>query len=242
MKRTVVYLLATALFLSACIPALPSLGQPEDAPAVDVQATDAALAETLAVETLNALPTPTLEPATDTPEPTATYTITTAATKTATATTDPIVALTETLTVNPDASAPATGTVATSTVVTGTAPTPTATVTGTPPTATQSATPTPTETLYARFYGTLPPSIPYGKVKLVNKSKAEVYISMHCTTIDGYTTIIEYPVESRLRVSAPAGKYTYVAWVGGRQFQGWFGLGKKGEVEITFTKDKVTIK
>ena len=64
MKRTVVYLLSMALFLSACIPALPSLGQPEEAPAVDVQATDAALAETLAVETLNALPTPTLEPAT----------------------------------------------------------------------------------------------------------------------------------------------------------------------------------
>ena len=72
MKRIVVYLLATALFLSACIPALPSLQQPADAPAVDVQATDAALAATLAVETLNALPTPTLEPATDTPEPTVT--------------------------------------------------------------------------------------------------------------------------------------------------------------------------
>ena len=47
MKRTVVYLLATALFLSGCIPALPSLQQPEEAPAVDVQATDAALALTL---------------------------------------------------------------------------------------------------------------------------------------------------------------------------------------------------
>ena len=236
MKRTVVYLLATALFLSACIPALPSLQQPADSPAVDVQATDAALAATLAVETLNALPTPTLEPATDTPEPTATYTETATATETATvtetATTDPNATATETLTPNPNASATATG-------ITFTA---TATVTGTPPTATKSATPTATETLYARFYGTLPPSIPYGKVKLINKSKAEVYISMNCTTVDGYTTIIEYPVSGTMRVSAPTGTYTYVAWAGGRQFQGWFGLGKKSEVEITFNKDKVTIK
>ncbi len=225
MKRTVVYLLATALFLSGCIPALPSLQQPGEAPAVDVQATDAALALTLAVETLNALPTPTLEPATDTPEPTATNTI--PATETATET-----AVTETLTPDPNATVALTETAFTSSVTT----------TGTPATATKPATPTATETLYARFYGTLPPSIPYGKVKLINKSKAEVYISMHCTTVDGYTTIVEYPVDGRMRVSAPAGKYTYVAWVGGRQFQGWFGLGKNGEIEITFNKDKVTVK
>jgi hypothetical protein len=225
MKRTVVYLLATALFLNACIPALPALQQPESAPAVDVQATDAAIAETLAVETLNALPTPTLEPATDTPEPTATFTQTATATETSTAT-----------------AATSTGTVETTTALTGTAFTATSTVTGTPPTATQSTTPSATETLHARFYGTLPPAIPFGKVRLINKSKAEVYISMKCTTVDGYTTIIEYPVYGRMRVSAPAGRYTYVAWVGGRQFQGWFGLGKGSEIEITFNKDKVTVK
>jgi hypothetical protein len=230
MKRTAVYLLATALFLSACIPALPALQQPEEAPAVDMQATDAALAATLAVETLNALPTPTLEPATDTPEPTATNTI--PAIDTATETSDLEIAVTESLTFDPNATAVATGTIYTAMVTT----------TGTPATATKPATPTATETLYARFYGTLPPSIPYGKVRLINKAKAEVYISMHCTTVDGYTTIVEYPVDGRMRVSAPAGKYTYVAWVGGRQFQGWFGLGKGSEIEITFNKDKVTVK
>lgn len=233
MKRTVVYLLAMVLFLSACN-ALPSIQLPDSAPAVDVQATDAAMAETLAVETLNALPTPTLEPATDTPEPTSTFTQTATVTETSTAT--------ETLTPDPNITITATGTIETTTALTGTAYTATNTVTGTPPTATQSTTPSATETLYARFYGTLPPAIPYGKVKLINKSKAEVYISMDCTTVDGYHTIIEYPVPGRLRVSAPAGKYTYVAWVGGRQFQGWFGLGKRGEIEITFNKDKVTIK
>ena len=223
MKRTVTIALAMAFLLSACvIPGLPSLQQPTtEAPVVDVQATDAALAATLAVETLNALPTPTLEPATDTPEPTFTDTEAPTATETVTETAvpDPNITVTET----------------------GTAFTSTATITGTPPTATQSVV-TATETLYARFFGTLPPAIPYGKIRLINRAKAEVYISMDCTTIDGYRTIIEYPVFGRMNVSAPLGSYTYVAWVGGRDFQGWFRLGKGDSLEITFEKDKVTIK
>jgi len=113
-------------------------------------------------------------------------------------------------------------------------------VTGTLPTATQFIV-TATETLHPRFFGTLPPALPSGKVKLINKSKVEAYISLYCTTVDDYTTIIEYPVAGRMNVSAPAGKYTYVAWVGGRQMQGSFSLGKGNEVEITLYKDKVTI-
>ena len=222
-----------ALFLSACIPGLPSLQQPDGAPAVDAQATDAALALTMAVETLNALPTPTLEPATDTPAPTATFTEPPTATETATATEtltpDPNASATNTLTPNPSLTTTATGTLTATLTVTGTLPT------------TTPFTPTATETLHARFYGTLPPAIPYGKVSLINRSKAEVYISMQCTTVDGYTTIIEYPVPKGMRVSAPAGSYTYVAWVGGRQFQGSFSLGKNHEVAITFMKDKVTV-
>ena len=225
MKRTAVTLLAIALFLSACIPALPSLQQPaEEAPAVDAQATDAALAATLAVETLNALPTPTLEPATDTPEPTLTDTIPATATETPTATIDS------------NASATATGTVETSTAATQTVATATVPASGTP------ATVTPTETLYARFYGTLPPAIPFGKIRLINKSKTEVYISLQCTTVDGYKTILEYPVEGSMRVSAPAGWYIYVAWVGGRKYEGQFGLGKNEDAEITFGQGKITIK
>ena len=231
MKRKAVLVLATALLLSACIPALPSLQQPTDAPVVDVQATDAAMAETHAVETLNALPTPTLEPATDTPEPTATNTEEPTATETATE------IATETLTPDPNA---ATAT-ETSVTATGTVFTSTATVTGTPPTATLSVA-TATETLHPRFFGTLPPAIPYGKVTLINKSKAEAYISMYCTTVGGYTTIIEYPVYGRMKVSAPAGRYTYVAWGGGREYQGSFGLQTGGDVEITIGKGKITIK
>ncbi|MFL7868654.1 MAG: hypothetical protein AB8I58_07490 [Anaerolineales bacterium] len=232
MKRTGVTLLVMALFLSACIPGLPTLQPPDNAPIVDVQATDAALALTLAVETLNALPTPTLEPATNTPAPTATFT------ESPTATTEPA-----TNTSIPDPNAPATNTVTPNPSVTTTATgtlTATVTVTGTLPTATPF-TPTATETLHARFYGTLPPALPSGKVSLINRSKAEVYVSLQCTTVDGYTTIIEYPVPKGMRVSAPAGSYTYVAWVGGRQFEGSFNLGKNNEVVITFMKDKVTV-
>jgi hypothetical protein len=219
MKRTTVLVLATAFILSACIPSLPALQQPTEAPVVDVQATDAALAATQAEETLNALPTPTLEPATDTPEPTATDTEAPTATEIATETQTPDLNITATVT----------------------APIGTATVTGTPPTATPFVV-TATETLHPRFFGTLPPALPYGKVRLINRAKAEVYVSLHCTTADGKTTIIEYPVAGRMNVSAPAGKYTYVAWVGGREFQGSFGLGKGDEIEITFNKDKITIK
>ncbi len=225
MKRATVLVLATAFILSACIPSLPSLQQPTVAPVVDVQATDAALAATQAEETLNALPTPTLEPATDTPEPTATDTEAPTATEMAT----------ETLTPDPNITA-------TETVRLSQRQRPsTATVTGTPPTATQFVA-TATETLHPRFFGTLPPALPYGKVRLINRAKAEVYVSLHCTTVGGYTTIIEYPVAGRMNVSAPAGKYTYVAWVGGREFQGSFGLSKGEDIEITFNKDKVTIK
>lgn len=214
MKRTAVLVLATVFFLSSCIPS-SFFQQPTVAPPVDSQATDAAMAATLVAGTLNALPTPTLVPASDTLEPTATDT-------------EPPTA-TETLTVDPNITA-------TETMVPETA-----TITGTLPTATQAIA-TATETLHPRFYGTLPPAIPFGKVRLVNRAKADVYVSLQCMTIDGYTTIIEYPVFGRFRVSAPAGRYNYVAWVGGRQFQGSFRLGKGEDLTITFNKDKVTIK
>jgi hypothetical protein len=99
-----------------------------------------------------------------------------------------------------------------------------------------------TETLHPRFFGTLPPAIPYGEIGLINKAKVDVYVSLQCKTIDGQTTILEYPVFGRFRVSAPAGRYTYVAWVGGRQFQGAFKLDKGEELSITFNKDKITLK
>lgn len=235
MKRAAVLVLFMVFLLSACIPGLPTQQAAEEPlPSVDAQATNEAMSATEAAETLNSIPTATLEP-TETPEPTATLTATLTATETATetATTDPNATATETLTPDPNATATETLTPDPNATSTATA---TATVTGTPPT------PTPTETLHVRYYGTLPPAIPYAKVILVNRSKAEAYISLDCTTVDGYNTILEYPVSGRRKVNAPVGQYTYVAWVGGRQFQGWFGLGRNEDIEITLYKDKITIK
>lgn len=218
MKRTAILVLSTVFVLSACIP-LPFLQQPTVAPAVDAQTTDAAMAATFAAETLSALPTPTVFTATNTLVPTVTDTDSPTATEIAT----------DTLTPDPNITA------------TETMLTTIGTVTGTLPTAIQVVT-TATETSHPRFFGTLPPALPYGNVKLGNKAKVDVYVSLQCKTLDGYTTIIEYPVFGSFSVSAPAGKYTYVAWVGGRQFQGSFHLSKGEELSITFNKDKVTIK
>jgi hypothetical protein len=100
---------------------------------------------------------------------------------------------------------------------------------------------TPSTTLHPRFYGTLPPNLPYGFVTLINRSKAEAYISLQCTTKDGYTTILEYPVRGTVEAKAPAGKYFYVAWVGGRQMTGNFRLDTDGELTIRLYKDKITV-
>ncbi len=222
MSRIVGLTLAMALFLSACIPGIPIPGLTGN-PSADGQATESALAATLAVETLNALPTAT-QPLEDTPVPTVTLTKT--------------VSPAPTLSQTPTASATLSGTPATDTATvafTATLP-PTGTpASGTPPS------PTPTETLHPRFYGTQPPAIPYGKIVLFNKSKREVYVSLQCTTLDGNKTILEYPVGGKMRISAPAGRYVYVAWVGGRKFNGWFNLAKNGEISITFEKNKVKV-
>ncbi|MFZ5910537.1 MAG: hypothetical protein ACOYYU_11020 [Chloroflexota bacterium] len=228
MSRTVGLALAMALFLSACIPELSLPGLTTGNPSPDAQASEAALASTLAIETLNALPAATQPPA-GMPTLTATHT------KTALPT--------PSLSTTPTASAALSGTPATDTAtatVTGTLATASLLPTGTPASGTP-ASPTATETLHARFYGTLPPAIPSGKIVLLNRSKSEVYVSLRCTTLDGNVTILEYPVGGKMRISAPAGYYTYVAWVGGRKFEGRFNLAKNGEINITFEKKKVKV-
>jgi hypothetical protein len=99
-----------------------------------------------------------------------------------------------------------------------------------------------TETLHARFYGTLPPSVPYNSIELVNKSKTEAYISLQVTTADGLITILEYPVGGLFSVQAPVGKYKYVAWVGGNKLIGAFSLSKSNDIRITIYKDRIEIK
>lgn len=226
MKRFFFVSVMLALILSAC---LPAFSQPQENPTpiseADLQATAAILSQ----QTLQSLPTNTAPPSETpvifTPSITATQ-------PTATETVNPVL-LTLTATLLAGTSIPETGTA----------------ITGTPPTQSVPGTSSPT-TVPPTFdgspqplsYGTLPPDLPSGILSLFNKSKVEVYVSLRCVTKDGYVTILEYPVKQNFNTSAPAGKYTYVAWVGGRQFDGSFSLEKDGFITITFFKDRINVK
>jgi hypothetical protein len=226
MKKPLSVILILSFALSACLPAFlqQQPATPNDngqSPQVGVQPT----AATTATQSITTPATPTSIPPS--------RVVAVSPTMTVSATIDPNIMVTTTMM---------------TLSVTGTAVTGTSTITPTS-TATQTKTPTPgsglvtpTVTLHVRYYGTLPPNLPYGFVTLSNKSKAEAYISLQCTTTDGYTTILEYPVKGTFDVYAPAGKYTYVAWVGGKQMMGSFSLSKRQELFITLYKNKVRIK
>jgi hypothetical protein len=96
-------------------------------------------------------------------------------------------------------------------------------------------------TLAVRHYGTLPPAVPFSHITLVNRARAEAYISLH-VDLDGSNTVIEYPVQGRIRIEAPVGFYTYVAWVGGRKMVGEFKLHHDDALTITLFRDRVVIR
>lgn len=224
MRKLHFVILIAGLTLNACLPAFlqPSGDAGQN---TDTQATIAA-GLTLAAQTFQSEATPTLV----IPSEARTATATRTATNTAVPTTPAAPTGTPTATTF-------------ATLTTGTAVTPT-NVTGTPatpflPTATSGS---PTPTLFPRFFGTQPPEIPFGLLTLINKSKSEVYISLQCETSDGQVSILEYPVPRRLGIRAPAGKYIYVAWVGGRKMSGRFSLSKSDEKTITIFKDRIVIK
>jgi hypothetical protein len=214
MNRLVLIALILSVALSACIPGFGPVS------AGDSQATAIALAGTLAAQTMAALPSPTILP-TNTPAPTvpptATNTKTMAAPGTATFTPE-AVNVTGTTTV----SVPASET-ATSTSVVG------------------SGTASPTDLMIPRSYGTQPPMVEYGRVRLINQSKTQVYISFQCTTPDNLYVVVEYPVGGTITVSVPTGKCHYVAWVGGRQFIGDIRIGRFEEFTFRFKKDRIII-
>jgi hypothetical protein len=220
MKKVVILTLALGFFASSCLPA-PATDVPTSA--VDLNATAAVFAQ----QTLEALPS-------FTPLPSNTPVVVVESPTNTPSTTPTIQAETGTLT---------TGTVATLTGTLTTAGPTSTTVTPTGITATVSnAGASPTQTLHPRFYGTLPPNLPYNGIELLNKSKAEAYISLQATTIDGYTTILEYPVGGLFSIQAPVGKYKYVAWVGGNKIIGSFVLSRTNDVRITIYKDRIEVR
>jgi len=101
--------------------------------------------------------------------------------------------------------------------------------------------PAPTKELVPLSYGIVPPGTPYGRVELSNKSKTEVYVSLQGTTTAGFHVINEYPVGGTINAKVPAGWYIYVAWVGGRKFEGQFKLGRDSNISMTFYKDRVVV-
>lgn len=227
MKKLPLMLMALSLLAGSCLPAQPASGEPTPTPisVEDLQATAAVFVQ----QTLQAFPS-------DTPEPTATPVVVTP---------------TETPTATPPPDLPTgTATLAAGTGLAEATQSPTATteaaIGGTPtvglvfvstPTAG-----TPTQTPRPLFHGTLPPNLPSGSITIINRAKVEVYISLRCETAGGYVTYLEYPVKSTVEATAPAGNYTYVAWVGGRQFSGAFRLSQSRSILIDIFKNKVEIK
>ncbi len=235
--KKISFLLITLVFtLSACLlPGLPQQASATNTPAPDLNATAAVFSQ----QTLDALPSDTAVPS-NTPEimtPTETPTQATATetqnsvllTLTATLGTGTVAAGSEV--------SPLTGTPGLQSVIIGTLP-----LTTTPSATATSNGLTSTETAHPLYFGTQPPYLPFGHIELTNKSKTDVYISMRCITRDGFITIIEYPVENFVAAKGPAGKYTYVVWVGGRKIEGSFSLARDQDLSIVIFKDRVTIK
>lgn len=218
MKKSAIFALVCALSLGACQFTTPVPNNPAPTippPTVDFAKTADVIAQTSVAQTLTAQPSPTVATNTDT----ATPPIADGTTATVTDTLQPNLTTT-----------PATAT--SGPVVTAPTATATAALSG-------SVTPSPTNGVLT--YGTLPPANnPYTDATLVNKAKREVYISLQVVTKNGYT-IIEYPVDTVVKIKIPVGDYTYVAWVGGRQLIGYFKVSEGSNPTIDIYKDKIII-
>jgi hypothetical protein len=212
MKKLVLVVVVT-LLLGACLPT-SFTSNPGTQPAVDIRATVNAIMGTAVAQTLTSQPTATLAPLTDTPTPTAVLS-------------EASLTPTETATALPAPNLTTTPVTATTVSGTTTAPVP------------SSRTLVPTLTV--RLYGTLPPAVPFGTVTLINRARAEAYISLQVTTRRGGPTILEYPVVRTRQIEAPSGYYLYVAWVGGNKMIGNFSLHEGDSLYITLYKDRVVI-
>ncbi len=215
MKKMFFLFTMLSFILSACVPAIlqqPQATSPAPISEADIQATVAIQVE----QTIQSLPSPTLAPSNTPVVMTATNT---AIQSTSTSTSTPVL-----LTL-------------TATLATGTA------LTLPSSTAALAVNLTPTGTPYYQYAGTMPPDLPYGNITLINMSKTDASISLRCTTKDGYVTNIDYPLGgSTVDDAIPAGSYTYVAWVGGKQFTNSFKLSKFQDLKFIIYKDRIEIK
>ena len=243
-----IFLLAVlALFsLSACVPGFLG-GGAEEAPAaepVDIAATVDAEASTQAVQTLDALDalaTPTMEPATPTEEPIATATemlvLTEEATATHTETPEGTPSDEAEMTETPDGTPVENTDEATAT----SEATATLIATGTPAATATSVYPSPTSPISIN----LPPigTVPYHRIEISNKTKGPVYISLQGSTEGGYKPIIEYdiPKWTKVKVSVPEGFYAVVVYVGAHPMIDYVSINSSNvSISISATELKIT--
>lgn len=117
----------------------------------------------------------------------------------------------------------------------------------TPPTGTFTPTPggyptiTPTDLMVTREAGIIPAGTKYAQVKLINKSKRQTYVSLHWHYDDKTVAYFEYPVSGTVSDKIPVGRYTYVAWVGGKKMTGAFRMHINTEVTIIIYKDRIAV-
>lgn len=215
MKR-IVFAVVLLLIIGACLPSgLPlAIAQPT----VDGSALTQSNLQAAATQTATLPPTATLVPVTETATlPAESPTLV----PTETATTSPIPNLTTTVVTATEFAVTPGQATATLAVPSG------GTITSTPSHLT---------------YGTLPPqNHPFSQVTLINRSRAEAYISLQVDTRNFGPTIIEYYVRRQVEVRAPVGYYLYVAWVGGNKMVGNFRLTQDDDLTITLYKDRVVI-
>jgi hypothetical protein len=88
----------------------------------------------------------------------------------------------------------------------------------------------------------LPRGTVYKEVRILNRSHAQMDISLHCTTREGIEAILEYGDVRNITIKAPEGRYVYVVYVGGRKIEGSFSLLHATSAVITVYKDHVTVR
>lgn len=87
----------------------------------------------------------------------------------------------------------------------------------------------------------LPADTVYKRVRIENQSHRQMDVSLHCTTLHGLHTVLEYQNVKNLSVEAPEGDYVFVIYVGGRQRSGTFSLLSVPNVTVTVYTDRVVI-
>ena len=232
MKKTVLVLVSLIALLFGACSQIPGL-TPTPGTGPTINPDD--LFNTAVAQTLTARATLPSGSVTDTATP--------ANTETPTPVASPVLSNTDTPTAAGQTPTPVIDLSATSVTATGNVPTATSLPTNGTPTATLAVGQvTAIWTLAVRTYGTLPPAVPFSQVTLINKANTEAYISLQVTMPDGQYSIIEYPVEGKIKIEAPVGSYLYVAWVGGRKMVGEFRLSNNDDLSITLYRDRVVIK